>query len=127
MIKSNIIFTMSILSPFLLQGVLSCRQAIATYSKHYECNLKKFESAITQDCQKLAASIGKAGPKFAEPPTVDSVECLECDADGEARKCRCLLTSWRFRDWEAEPAKFQDFEYEYWRVMENGKLDVSCD
>ncbi|TQN64178.1 hypothetical protein CSHISOI_11248, partial [Colletotrichum shisoi] len=46
MIKSNIIFTMLSFSVFLLQGVSSCRQAIATYSKNYECNLDKFECAI---------------------------------------------------------------------------------
>ncbi|EQB51962.1 hypothetical protein CGLO_08436 [Colletotrichum gloeosporioides Cg-14] len=127
MIKSNIICASISLFSIFLQQTFACRQAIVTYSTEYECDLDHFDTAIAEDCKKLAEGIGKQGKKFAEPPVVDSVECLECDPDGESRKCRCLLSAWRFRDWEPEPAKFDDFQYEYWRPMENGKLDVSCD
>ncbi|KAJ0336196.1 hypothetical protein KNSL1_013361 [Colletotrichum chrysophilum] len=124
MIKSNIIYASISLFSIFLQQTSACRQAIVTYSTEYECDLDHFDTAIAEDCKKLAEGIGKQGKKFAEPPVVDSVECLECDPDGESRKCRCLLSAWRFRDWEPEPAKFDDFQYEYWRPMENGKLDV---
>ncbi|TDZ67808.1 hypothetical protein CTRI78_v002742 [Colletotrichum trifolii] len=126
MAKNNLFYALPLLAT-LLQQASCCRQAIVTYSKQYDCGLNNFVTAVDDDCKKLADSIGTQGRKFAEIPTVDSIECLECDNDGEFRRCRCMLTAWRFRDWEPEPAKYQEFQYEYWRPMENGKLDVSCD
>ncbi|OHF02132.1 hypothetical protein CORC01_02711, partial [Colletotrichum orchidophilum] len=83
---------------------------------------------ITEDYNKLAQSISDQGKKLAEPTTGDSVECLECDLDGESSKYRSLLNAWRLvRDWEPELAKLNGFEYEYGRPMDNGKLDVSYD
>ncbi|KAF5513900.1 Uncharacterized protein CGCF413_v000002 [Colletotrichum fructicola] len=68
MIKSNIIYASISLFSIFLQQTSACRQAIVTYSTEYECDLDHFDTAIAEDCKKLAEGIGKQGKKFAEPP-----------------------------------------------------------